>query len=184
MDFHVAQLLKEPIGSTRVFHLDEVAERPEEAGWEWVRGPIKLTRTNRGMLVQGDLTAAYQDTCSRCVSEFTSPLQFGLEEEFYPTIDVITGGPVEEPEDIDGFPIDAVHQIDLRDAVRQGVLLAKSMAPLCRPDCAGLCPECGHDLNTGPCGCRVESVDPRWAALTGWMSDLSTRLDLSDLKEG
>jgi uncharacterized protein len=39
------------------------------------------------------------------------------------------------------------------------------MHPLCRPDCQGLCPECGADRNAGPCGCRVEGGDPRWAAL-------------------
>lgn len=39
------------------------------------------------------------------------------------------------------------------------------MKPLCRPDCAGLCPRCGADLNEGDCGCETETVDPRWAAL-------------------
>ena len=184
MDYHVAQLLKEPVGSTRTFDLDEVAERADEAGWEWVRGPVKLTRTNRGILVQGEMTAAYQATCSRCVKDFTAPLQFGLEDEFYPTIDVVTGSAVDAPEDLDGFPIDAAHQVDLRDAVRQGVLLAKSMAPLCRPDCAGLCPECGHDLNSGQCACRPDTADARWAALAEWAVEVPDSVNSSDAKEG
>ena len=39
------------------------------------------------------------------------------------------------------------------------------MKPLCRPDCAGLCPTCGADLNLGPCGCPTGGSDPRWAGL-------------------
>src|SRR5688572_11323395 len=103
MDIHVAQLLKEPVGATRDHEIDEVAGDPEEAGYEWVRGLIRLTRTPRGILAQGDLTAGYRDTCSRCLIEFAGPLELALEDEFYPTIDVVTGRSLPAPEDLDGF---------------------------------------------------------------------------------
>jgi uncharacterized protein len=57
--------------------------------------------------------------------------------------------------------------------VREAVLLDLPLAPLCRPDCAGLCPECGADLNAGDCGHRPNATDPRWTAL----DDLRERLD-------
>ena len=62
------------------------------------------------------------------------------------------------------FPIEH-GQIDLAPMVREEVLLAVADAPLCRPDCAGLCPICGADRNDGPCGCDTRRRDERWAAL-------------------
>lgn len=171
MDIHVAQLLKEPVGSTRDHAIDEVADDPEEAGYEWVRGPVRLTRTPLGILAQGGLTAGYRDTCSRCLSEFAGPIGIALEDEFYPTIDVDTGRTIPAPEEIDGFPVDSGHQIDLRPAVRQAALLERPLAPVCRDDCAGLCPHCGSDLNRGPCACRPDPADVRWAGLAGWGED-------------
>ncbi|HEX2171233.1 MAG TPA: DUF177 domain-containing protein [Dehalococcoidia bacterium] len=181
MDIHVAQLLKESVGATRDHELDEVADDPAEAGYEWARGPIRLTRTPQGILAQGELTAGYRDTCSRCLTDFAGPLTLSIEDEFYPTIDVVTGRSVEAPDDIDGFPIDAGHQIDLRDAVRQAAWLERSLAPLCRPDCAGLCPQCGRDLNTGRCDCRPEAIDARWANLARWDDGSAGH---ADVKEG
>jgi uncharacterized protein len=43
--------------------------------------------------------------------------------------------------------------------------LSLPSSPVCRPDCKGLCPHCGQDLNEGSCDCHTEAVDPRWAAL-------------------
>lgn len=66
--------------------------------------------------------------------------------------------------DPDAFPI-VGEQLDLAPAVRETVLLDAPSSPLCRPDCAGLCPRCGADLNQGPCGCADDLVDERWQAL-------------------
>ena len=61
------------------------------------------------------------------------------------------------------YPIDD-DVIDLAPLVRDSVVLELPGAPLCREDCAGLCPQCGANLNEGPCGC-VAPRDPRWANL-------------------
>jgi uncharacterized protein len=55
-------------------------------------------------------------------------------------------------------------EIDLRQALREEVLLALPQFVECRPDCKGLCPTCGANLNEGPCGCG-KAPDPRWDAL-------------------
>ncbi len=55
--------------------------------------------------------------------------------------------------------------LDTRPLVAEQVVLSVPAKPLCREDCAGLCPSCGADLNAGPCGCEDEAVDPRWAGL-------------------
>lgn len=55
--------------------------------------------------------------------------------------------------------------LDTEPMIAEQVQLNIPMKPLCRPDCQGLCPRCGAELNQGPCGCEDTSVDPRWAAL-------------------
>ncbi|MBI4889771.1 MAG: DUF177 domain-containing protein, partial [Acidobacteria bacterium] len=55
--------------------------------------------------------------------------------------------------------------VGLRDALREHVLLSVPMQTTCRPDCKGLCPECGANLNEKPCNCAEQKVDPRWSAL-------------------
>ena len=55
--------------------------------------------------------------------------------------------------------------IDITEPLREGLLLAEPMQALCKPDCRGLCPVCGADLNDGDCGCDRSTVDPRLAAL-------------------
>jgi uncharacterized protein len=56
-------------------------------------------------------------------------------------------------------------ELDLAQALRDEIGLNLPMAPLCRADCAGLCPVCGRDLNQGRCDCRRDQTDPRWAKL-------------------
>jgi uncharacterized protein len=60
----------------------------------------------------------------------------------------------------------------LEDVLREQVLLSLPARTLCREDCKGLCPRCGHNLNTDPCECDPAPADPRWAAL----SDLASRI--------
>jgi uncharacterized protein len=54
--------------------------------------------------------------------------------------------------------------VDLREPLREELLLALPRFVECRPDCRGLCPTCGANLNDGPCGCGT-AADPRWDAL-------------------
>jgi len=88
-----------------------------------------------------------------------------FQEEFAPTIDVDSGVRLAVPGD--AFAIDERQVLDLNEAIRQYRLAAQPIRSLCRPDCKGLCPDCGADLNQGPCPCPLESADPRWHALTG-----------------
>jgi len=55
--------------------------------------------------------------------------------------------------------------IELEDVLREQVLLALPLKITCRPDCKGLCPQCGKNLNQEQCSCTRELEDPRWAAL-------------------
>jgi len=162
--FNVAQQLREPVGSRRHYTIDE------EGDGGRIVGGATLLRTDRGILASVRVEVMGRGNCSRCLGEIVYPLAVAFEEEFFPTVDVVSGAPLSRPEDPDAFLIDNQHILDLREALRQYRLMAEPLAPLCRPDCQGLCPRCGHNLNLGPCSCPAE-VDPRWQALEGLMGE-------------
>jgi len=165
MEINVSQLLKEPIGSSRKYKIDEALDIAEDKRDSAVSGEISLLKTQRGILVRGELHTELELTCSRCLSAFRYPLDISFEEEYIQTIDVNSGLPLESFGEPGSFTIDEHHIIDFREAVRQYALLLIPMKPLCREECAGLCRECGRNLNQGPCGCPVRTVDPRWSKL-------------------
>ena len=174
LSYNVAQLLKERVGATR--KLDVVADELPlyQDGGEGLEahdltGTVKVTRLNEGVLVQGDVQARVHVECSRCLTDIDLPVDAQLEEQFRPTVDVETGRTVQQPvlgdDDDMVFDIDANHMMDLTEAVRQALLVAVDMRPLCREDCKGLCPECGANRNEVDCGHEPEVGDARWAAL-------------------
>lgn len=175
MIYNVAQLLKAPVGTMQTVDLDDADELDLED--ESVRltkpltGHLRMRRTNQGILVDGPIEASVELTCGRCLEPFTQSIQFALEEQFYPTIDVVTGISLPQIENELVFPIDQNHQLDLREAIRQNLLLALPMQPICKEDCAGLCPQCGKNLNEGPCSCKPP-IDERLSVLGDLLKDL------------
>ena len=123
-------------------------------------------RTDRGILARGTLHTEVEVICSRCLSLFSCPLILNIEEEYFPITDVDSGTSLPLSEELDCFTIDEHHVIDLTEVIRQSALLITPMKPLCRGDCVGLCPDCGHNLNQGTCDCSSKEIDPRWAELS------------------
>jgi uncharacterized protein len=171
MKYNAAQLLVEHLGSTRQHEIDEPAYEIDDGvrAVAPVQGQVKLTRTNRGILADARVETKLHHECSRCLEDILTPLSVRFVEEFYPTVDLRTGMPAQRPEGGMGFMMTEAHEVDLTEPVRQSVLLELPMKPLCRPDCAGLCPTCGKNRNEGPCGCREEPSDPRLAVLADWL---------------
>ena len=132
---NVAQLLKEPVGSTRSYDLIEMIEDESE---DLVQGSAQLIHTDRGILVRGLLRVEIELTCSRCLSRFSSTLDFAVEEEFLPTVDMSSGLALLPPEQAEEFTIDSKNILDLGELIRQYTLLNLPMKPLCRPDCSGI----------------------------------------------
>jgi len=165
MRINVSQQLKSSIGSVRKYEVSEIVNVAD--GESMVKGEIELVRTDRGILAKGRLHAEVEVTCSRCLSLFSCPLTLDIEEEYFPITDVVSGASLPLPEEPGSFTIDEHHVIDLTEVIRQYALLAVPMKPLCREDCAGLCLDCGHNLNQGPCGCSSSEPDPRRAEFRG-----------------
>lgn len=132
---NVAQLLKEPVGSSRSYDIDGAVDGDVKGA---VRGSAKFIHTSRGVLVRCTLAAEVQLTCSRCLSTFSQPLSFTIEEEFLPTIDIGTGIALSSMEESDELTIDDKNILDLGELIRQYTLLSLPMKPLCRPDCSGI----------------------------------------------
>lgn len=179
MQTNVSGLLKSSIGAERNY---EVNGTVNIYGNDCaVYGNISLVRTNRGILIKARIKTEVRVQCSRCLSQFPVPLEFGIEEEYFPLIDVDSGVSLDVPNEPGCFTIDEKHILDLTEAVRQYAVMAVPMKPLCRPGCRGLCPNCGHNLNQGPCGCPSQQMDPRWSKLARLLSAVEGS---KDNKEG
>ena len=163
MRINVSGLLKSAIGTMRDYQLSGTINI--SGSDSLVKGEVSLVRTDRGILVKAVLATEVELGCGRCLSRFRLPLAMKIEEEYFPVVDVVSGGALTQPNEPGCFTLDEHHDLDLTEAIRQYALMAVPMKPLCREDCAGLCPSCGQNLNRGACGCVTQEIDPRWAKL-------------------
>ena len=160
MQINVAQLLKEPVGANRHYNIDEFAG---DSYQNHIMGQVTLTRTNRGILVTGSLATETSGTCARCLGDVNLGISFDVEDEYFPIIDIISGTHLTpETEDL---IIDESHILDLSEAIRQYIIMATPTKILCKPDCPGICPVCGHEYIKGDCQHKVKTYDRRWEKL-------------------
>lgn len=168
MRFNVAQLLKAPVGANRQHEIEDHITGID-SDLEPVKplvGKVRFLRTSDGILVTGRLHTEVRVSCRRCLQVFDVPVDFDLEEEFRPFLDVSTGTVLSVGVgDNADTTIDSHHMLDLSEVVRQNLVLAIPMSPLCSSRCRGLCPSCGANLNAEPCTCRHQEGDPRLEAL-------------------
>jgi uncharacterized protein len=133
-----------------------------------VDGRVRLTRTNRGILAHAELGTALQAVCSRCLVEITVPVRLDLRDEYLPSLDLTTGKPLPVDDEPDALRLDDHHELGLEQPVREAIWLAEPIAPLCRPDCPGLCIVCGGRLEDGDHDHPAADIDPRLEALRGF----------------
>lgn len=131
---------------------------------DYMNGKVHLSRNSRGVLVQAKLSAGFHGECARCLDDTAITLTLDLEELFV--------YPAEPGAD---YVIPETGLLDLAPLIREEVIVQTPITVLCRPNCAGLCPECGHNRNAGPCECDTDNIDPRLAAL----KQLKDQLDQS-----
>jgi uncharacterized protein len=174
--FNVAGLLHEPPGAVRDVRLRDhyVSLGPDVELAGPLDADLRLQRTNRGILLRGDLEAPLRRTCARCTDPYVEEVRVSLAEEFLPSVDPETGSPVRieaDSGDEVALRIDAHHEIDLDRVFHDELSLTEPMHPLCRPECAGLCPECGLRLDAGDHSHGGEEIDPRLAGLAALLND-------------
>lgn len=126
-----------------------------------------LPHTSGEIRVRGKLSVTMQCDCNRCLEQAHFPIESPF-DLFYRPAEEIAGDDEAEAE------IDEVEAeigfyegdgIDLKDVLREHVLLGMPMQRLCRAECQGICPVCGQNRNLINCGCEAKLVDDRWSAL-------------------
>lgn len=167
---NVADLLRAAPGTSERLELSvpelEMAEDVQLA--EPVRGEVRLTNSGRGILVQGRVETALAEQCSRCLRPASARVSVEIEEEALPSVDLDSGIALDPGQQPDALRLTDHHELDLEPIVRDAISLAEPIAPLCRPDCPGLCVTCGADLASDPDHAHADAeIDPRLAALAG-----------------
>jgi uncharacterized protein len=123
---------------------------------------LRIESVSEGALVTGTVSAPTSGECARCLTPITGDVEIDVTELFaYP--DSATDETTEADEI--GRVVDDT--VDLQQPIIDAVGMALPFAPLCDPDCAGLCPDCGVRLATAEPGHGHEQIDPRWAKLSG-----------------
>ncbi len=121
---------------------------------------VRLESVTEGVYVSGTAAARLVGECVRCLDPLTDEVLVDLGELFaYP--DSVT----DETTDADELPRVLGEFLDTEQIVRDAVVLALPLSPVCRPDCPGLCADCGEKWADLPPGHGHETLDPRWAAL-------------------
>ena len=158
LKYNVSLLLKPEVGAALGLDVDEVHQTLGDLKVDYVRGQFLLTRTTRGVLIKGQFSTELQTECVRCLESFHLTLNVPMEEMFAFSA---ASDPI--------YFIDE-GWLDLRQPLREQIMLALPIHSVCRPDCKGLCPNCGQNLNEGPCNCSTEEIDPRLADLKKLLS--------------
>jgi len=179
MLYNVSQLLKEGVGASRQHSVDgELYDLDvNNPGPVPVRGHVLFVRIPRGILVTGQVELELTQTCRRCLELARNEVTLEIEEEYIPSIDIEPGATLPiTAEDAPELVISEQPILDLTEVLRQLAVAQITGLGLCRPDCKGLCPTCGKNLNEGACDCDTRLIDPRLAAL-------AALLDQSELND-
>jgi uncharacterized protein len=159
-------------GSTRA--LTRVVPAPKDLGGELIAVPegadleleLSMTSVSEGVYISGVVRGPVKGECGRCLRDIDDSYDFEIQELFlFEESETVEKSDDEDDEDADEAGRMQGDLIDLEPAVRDAVVLALPVNPLCRQDCPGLCPDCGVHLDELPADHSHELDDPRWAAL-------------------
>lgn len=117
---------------------------------------VLVSNVGGALLVGGTVEGEVTTSCGRCLEDVVIPIKGEVEGYF------IIEGEGEAPEDMDEDEFDVLpesHIIDLESLLRAAVLVDLPLVPLCDEECLGICSQCGHNLNEGPCACRASEQD-------------------------
>jgi uncharacterized protein len=158
---HAAQKIEQPCS-------------PKEMGFDCtgpITGKLEISNTGTLLIITGEIETKVAFECSLCLEQFTVPVKTEIEEEFKleKIGDAIQAIPVDE-DDLNAGMV--THNIlDVGELARQNLLVALPIQPICRPECKGLCPTCGENLNVGECTCPPPEHESPFAVLADLLDD-------------
>ena len=148
----------------------EAAEGYDLEAWFHPTGQVEvaLDVERRGMqlTIRGKVEVEGEQVCARCAR----PFRFRLEADLLVVSEQRGSGDPRDEAVLERDGEILYHdgtELVLDGPIREALILEVPVVMLCRPDCKGLCPHCGKDLNEGPCSCSISTGDPRWEALRG-----------------
>ena len=173
LTYPLAGLLAEPAGTERRFEIHGVTIRlPDDLRLtEPIEGRLRVSRTNRGVLVDAQLATAVAGSCARCLRDASTPLTVEVHEEVLPSIDISSGRAADPTDEPEIARLTDHHELDFGRLAAEAITLAEPIAPLCEADCPGLCATCGERLGAGHAEHEEDAIDPRLAALQGFRVD-------------
>jgi uncharacterized protein len=171
--YPLAGLLGEPIGAERRYEIHGATiPLPEDMRLvEPLDGQVRITRTNRGVLIDAEISTAIAGTCVRCLRDIEIPMTVAIRDEALPSVDLTSGAPVDTTVEPDATRLTGHHELDLGALAAEAISLEEPIAALCEEACPGLCVECGQRLGPDHVEHEVDDIDPRMAALKGFRVD-------------
>jgi uncharacterized protein len=171
----VRELLQKPAAHRHVVVRAPLEDLATPVAWVPPDRPVtvdvEIESVVEGLLVTGRVSATAVVRCVRCLREFDQQVEAEVRELF-------TLEPREDEDE--GYAVLPGDRLPLDTMARDALVLGFPAFPLCRPDCAGLCPVCGADRNTDDCGHgQAATIDPRWAGLAGLRASLQEDDDAS-----
>ena len=134
-------------------------------------GHVFCDRHDKNVDVNGSVTCSCHPLCSRCSVAFPLQLVVPIHLLLAPLYDQMSEGPSSGDAEVElvkedlEFSFYEGNYFNLGHLIREQVILAMPLQPLCKEDCKGLCPKCGADMNLDPCGCKETQTDPRFSLL-------------------
>ena len=164
------------VGKHQVYDIDERPFTDEDVEYVApIRGRVTVTNSGRVLLVRGHIDTVVSLECARCLGEVREPVHAVLDEQYSLSEvenavyhDVAPQIVQDQENEVPPGLFDG-NVMNLNVLVRQAVLLASPLQPLCREECAGLCPTCGKNLNQGACACPPAGTGRPLAALADLM---------------
>ena len=170
MIFNVAGLLSGTLGESRQHKIENEQLMVADRLLTHINGPIYLIRTDRTVILDADITAVTQETCSRCLEAAPVNISVKMDEEFYPlNIDLMdhldSNNEGNDHYHDPALIIDKRNFLDLTEGLSQALIAAIPIAPLCKDECLGICAICAVNRNLIDCSCPQSRSDLRWESL-------------------
>lgn len=154
---NVGFIIHEEVGYTNEFPFEfDKIKLEDDLELREFSGAVQVGRTPQGLLVTGKFSAETTLECVRCLKEFSHALVWNMTELYAFKEKSVSESELLVPEDA---------QIDLESLIREYALLEVPISPICKPDCKGLCPNCGQDLNIKDCGHRPHEDESPFSVL-------------------
>lgn len=173
MFIEIERLTPGPLHIQHVYGIEELHFKHGDAILEVpVAADFVLTHKEKDLRVAGTVRTAIRYQCSRCLKEYSHPLEEGFDLFYHPQADWKKDEEIElKYEDMEVGYYDGI-RLDVDLMVLEQIELAVPMKSICREDCKGLCPSCGADLNQGMCSCSSDTADSRLAVLRDFRSKM------------